>query len=250
MVATAPGMWGRTVSGKNCKALADRVVEAAEAALAAHHSVSPVEVMLRIGWIDGGTVKRWRQGQIDCLEGVLQINPSRISEAIALLRSWAVEEGLVASETDYVAATAQRQALRFSSSGDPAIEQAYRTHWVSGELSERKRERLMEKENRPPELLVIMPLNDDWKCHKCGGTGDLLVMENPGPGCLSCVGLGDLVFLPAGNNLLTRRAKAKSPRHAVVVRFSKTRRRYERQGLMVEPDALAETERELADAAR
>ncbi len=48
-----------------------------------------------------------------------------------------------------------------------------------------------------------------------------------------------------GRCLLTRRAKAKSTRHAVVVRFSRTRRRYERQGLLVEPQALAEAQREL-----
>jgi hypothetical protein len=40
--------------------------------------------------------------------------------------------------------------------------------------------------------------------------------------------------------LLTRRVKVKSTRYAVVVRFSKTRRRYERQGLLVEPQALAD----------
>ena len=44
--------------------------------------------------------------------------------------------------------------------------------------------------------------------------------------------------------LLTRRAKAKSTRHAVIVRFSRTRRRYERQGLLVEPEALADARRE------
>jgi len=48
----------------------------------------------------------------------------------------------------------------------------------------------------------------------------------------------DLEFLPAGDALLTRRAKANSTRSAVVVRFSKTRRRYERQGLLVEHAAL------------
>ena len=47
------------------------------------------------------------------------------------------------------------------------------------------------------------------------------MMEQPGPACLRCVGLGDLEFLPAGNTLLTRRAKAGSARHAVVVRFSR-----------------------------
>jgi hypothetical protein len=238
------------MSAKNRKPLADRVIEAAEAALAAQDYVSPVDVFIGIGWTESGTVKRWRQGQIDCLQSALQTSPSRVSEAMTLLRSWAAERGLLPSETQYVARTPQRQTLRFSKSGDPSVEQLYRTHWVSGELSEKKREHLAEKASRAPELVVILPLNNEWKCHRCGGTGDLLVMENPGPACLRCVGLDDLEFLGAGDALLTRRARAKSPRHAVVVRFSRSRRRYERQGLLVEPQALAQAQRELAEPTR
>jgi hypothetical protein len=143
-----------------------------------------------------------------------------------------------------VARTPQRQTLRFSRSGDHTIEQLYRTHWVSPALSEQKRERLEEKVNRAPELVVVQALHE-WTCHRCGGTGGLLIMETPGPACLNCVGLGDLEFLGAGDALLTRRAKAKSARHAVVVRFSKSRGRYERQGLLVEPQALADAAGEL-----
>jgi ABC-type phosphate transport system substrate-binding protein len=73
-----------------------------------------------------------------------------------------------------------------------------------------------------------------------GGT-----MENPGPVCLRCMGLDDLEFLPAGDALLSRRVKAKSTRFAIVVRFSRSRRRYERQGLLVEPQALSDVQREL-----
>lgn len=156
-----------------------------------------------------------------------------------LFRSWATTQGLFASETAYVARTPQRQMLRFSRSGDPKIEASYRTHWVSPELSEKKRERLAEKASRAPELVVIQPLNMEWTCHRCGDTGDLLMMEDPGPACLPCAGLDDLEYLPAGDALLTRRVKAKSTRHAVVVRFSRTRGRYER-GLLLEPRALAE----------
>jgi hypothetical protein len=230
---------------ENRKKLADRVTTAAEAALAAQDYVAPVDVLLGIGWLDGGTVKRWRQGQVACLDGAMQTNLSRISEAMKLFRSWAVAKGLSPSETAYVARTPQRQTLRFSKSGDPTIEQLYRTHWVSGELSKTKRERLAEKASRAPELVVIQPLNDAWKCHRCGGGGDLLIMESPGPACLRCVGLDDLAFLAAGDALLTRRVRAKSARFAVVVRFSKSRRRYERQGLLVEPHALTEAQREL-----
>ena len=60
-------------------------------------------------------------------------------------------------------------------------------------------------------------------------------------------GVSSFEFLPGGDALLTRRAKAKSARHVVVVRFSKNRRRYERQGLLVEPSPLAEVRRELEE---
>ena len=50
--------------------------------------------------------------------------------------------------------------------------------------------------------------------------------------------LDHLVFLPAGDAKRTRKAHRASRLTAVVVRFSRTRRRYERQGLLVEPDAL------------
>jgi hypothetical protein len=230
---------------QNRKKLSDRVIRAAEAALAARKYVRPIDVLVEIGWLDPGAVKHWQQGQVDYLERVVQTNLPRISEAMRLFRSWATAKGLIPSETNYVARTPSRQTLRFSKSGNPTIEKLYRTHWISSELSGNEREYLAERASRAPELVVIEPLRDSWACHRCGGTGDFLIMENPGPTCLRCAGLDDLEFLPAGDALLTRRAKAKSPRHAVVVRFSRSRRRYERQGLLVEPRALAGAQREL-----
>jgi hypothetical protein len=52
--------------------------------------------------------------------------------------------------------------------------------------------------------------------------------------CVRCAGFGDLVFLPAGDTALTRRALALSTRTAIVVKFSRARRRHERQGALVE----------------
>jgi hypothetical protein len=135
----------RAMSRKNRNTLADRVIKAAEAALAAQDYVSPIDVLVRIGWLDAGSVERWRRGQIDCLERVVQTNLPRISEAMKLFRSWATGRGLFASPTHYVTRTPRRQTLRFSRSGDPTIEGLYRTHWVSRKLSEKKRERLAEK---------------------------------------------------------------------------------------------------------
>ncbi|MDP3076037.1 MAG: hypothetical protein Q8N40_10380 [Bradyrhizobium sp.] len=232
--------FGHVMSRKNRVPLADRVARAAEAALVAQHFVSAIDVLTGIGWLDPGAAERWRRGQIDCLEEVVQIDAPRISKAIRLFGSWATAKELLPSPTAYVGRTPDRPTLRFSRSGNPAIENSYRTHWVSPELSEKKRARLAETASRPPELVVIQPLNTAWICHRCGGSGDLLMMETPGPACLRCVGLDDLTYLPAGDALLTRRAKSKSSRHAVVVRFSRTRGRYERQGLLVEPQALAD----------
>jgi hypothetical protein len=227
---------------KNRENLANRVTATAEAVLAAQGYVAPLDVLVGIGWLDAGAVKRWQQGQVECLERVVQSNLPRISEAMKLFRSWANENGLLASETAYVARTPQRQTLVFSRSRNPTIERLYRTHFVSPKLSERRREQLNEKVARAPELVVIQPLNRDWVCHRCGGTGDLLMMEQPGPACLRCVNLDDLEFLPAGDAKMTRRAQAKSARFAVVVRFSRSRNRYERQGLLVEPRALPDAE--------
>ena len=235
------------MSTKNRQSLADRVARAAETALASQEYVAPLDVLLGIGWLDANTEKRWRLGQIESLEQALQVAPARIAEAMELFQAWVKTKGLLASTAEYVARTPQRQTLRFSRSGDAGSESAYRTHWISPELPERKRERLKEKASRAPELVVIQPLNREWACHRCGGTGDILMMEQPGPVCLGCAGLADLEFVPAGDALLTRRAKAKSARFAVVVRFSRARGRYERRGLLVEAQALSEAEREVAE---
>ena len=67
--------------------------------------------------------------------------------------------------------------------------------------------------------------------------------------CLACADLDHLAFLPAGDAAVTRRARKRSALTAVVLKWSQARKRYERQGLLVEPQALEEAEQEcLADA--
>jgi hypothetical protein len=61
---------------------------------------------------------------------------------------------------------------------------------------------------------------------------------------MSCADLEHLVFLPRGDTALTRRARKHSRLSAVVVRFSRARRRYERQGVLVEEAAITLAEAE------
>jgi hypothetical protein len=90
-------------------------------------------------------------------------------------------------------------------------------------------------------LVVVEPVRD-WSCAECGGTGGLLRMDDAGPLCLACADLDHLVFLPAGDAALTRRSTKASSLSAPVLRWSRARRRYERQGILVEEEALARAE--------
>jgi hypothetical protein len=99
---------------------------------------------------------------------------------------------------------------------------------------------------------VVFSILNDSTCAECGdrlGRGSLLRMEGQRPLCLPCADLDHLVFLPRGDTALTRRATRHSTLHAIVVRFSRARKRYERQGVLVEESALERAECEcLADA--
>lgn len=235
------------MSAGRARSLEQRVLHVAEATLAERKFVSAVDVLVGLGWLPQARLDEWQQGRVDYLERVVTANLNKLSTAMQLFRRWARGRGLVPSETAYVARTRGRQSLRFSVSGNPKIELAYRTHWVSPELSARKREQLAERQSRPPELVVVAPIKD-WTCTECEGTGDLLLMEGPGPLCMRCADMDHLVFLPSGDAALTRRARKASRLAAVVVRFSRSRRRYERQGILVEEAALERAETEcLAD---
>jgi len=103
------------------------------------------------------------------------------------------------------------------------------------------------------EDIKVFISHRDSKCDECGeslGRKAWITLERgKGALCLACAELEQLVFLPTGDAALTRRARKHSVLSAVVLKFSKARGRYERQGLLVEEHALDQAEAEcLADA--
>jgi len=87
----------------------------------------------------------------------------------------------------------------------------------------------------------------DAQCAECGKElfgGSFLRMENGRPLCLGSADLGLLEYLPRGDAAVTRRATKHSVLRAVVVRWSKTRKRYERQGILAQTDAIRRAEEE------
>lgn len=100
--------------------------------------------------------------------------------------------------------------------------------------------------------IVVFWARRDSRCGECGrelAGGSLIRLRDGEAFCMECADLDHLVFLPAGDAALTRRASKHSRLRAVVVRWSRSRKRYERQGILVEEEAAERAEREcLSDA--
>ena len=103
------------------------------------------------------------------------------------------------------------------------------------------------------EEIKVFISHRDSICGECeeslGRKAWITLAGEKGALCLACADLDHLVFLPSGDAALTRRARKHSLLSAVVLKWSRSRKRYERQGLLVEERALEMAEDEcLADA--
>jgi len=110
----------------------------------------------------------------------------------------------------------------------------------------------MEASSEKAKDLLVFMIRKESQCAECGeelGPGRWITLEKKGALCLSCADLDHLLYLPSGDAALTRRATKHSRLHAKVLRWSRTRKRYERQGILVESAALDKAEEEcLSDA--
>jgi hypothetical protein len=106
--------------------------------------------------------------------------------------------------------------------------------------------------DKPDEIKVFIS-NRESKCDDCGeklGRQAWITLQgDKGALCLTCADFDHLTFLASGDTALTRRARKHSLLSAVVLKFSRARRPFERQGLLVEDVALEQAEAEcLADS--
>ena len=221
-----------------------RVITAAEQALAASGVVAPCDVLCGLGWVAPVNVERWRSGRMPHLASVLPVPLERVAEVLDMADRWAAENGLRTVEGAEVTVGRDRRPLRFADDGPDTLERAVRTHWLSPALPAARQERAVQRQNRPPDLVVIEPTTE-FTCAGCGEQDGPLTMEERGPVCLTCADLDHLTFLPSGDATLTRRARAQSTLSAVVVRWNRRRKRYERRGALVEADALERAEQSL-----
>lgn len=102
----------------------------------------------------------------------------------------------------------------------------------------------MSQKPEQPSVFILYKSEECGECEDELSPGESAVRKEAHWLCLSCADLDHLVFLPSGNTALTVRAQKHSGRSAVVVKFSKSRKRNERQGILVEEAALAKAEAE------
>jgi len=97
----------------------------------------------------------------------------------------------------------------------------------------------MNKQNEERKVFIVQK---PTVCGRCGKelhkSSWIELIGEGGALCMDCSKLGALDFLPAGNAAMTRRSKKYSSLWAVVLKWSRARKRYERQGLLVEPEAM------------
>jgi hypothetical protein len=128
--------------------LEQRVMAAANTALDRNQFVAPIEVLTGLGWLRSEHAEAWRRGGVPYLERVTVASLAKLSRALRILRHWAELKGLQPRETVYVSWTPDRHRLRFTKTGDENLERAYRTHWISPELTATKRRRAAETSAR------------------------------------------------------------------------------------------------------
>ncbi len=111
---------------------------------------------------------------------------------------------------------------------------------------------LMEADRKKRDEILVFMTRGEPRCDLCGeqlGSGAWIRTIADRAQCLECADLDHLVFLPRGDTALTRRASKHSRLKAVVLQWARARKRYERQGILVEEEALERAEQECeADA--
>jgi hypothetical protein len=230
----------KVMTSKSQKSIETRTIQAAETALYQRQYVSAMDVLMGMGVLQLSRVEDWKKGKLPYLERAISGSLGKITRIMKTFRQWAIRKELNPRETIYYVRTrGPKKALQFSKSGDPGFERAYRTHYVSSALSEKKQRQLLAKQSQAPD--IVYSIIRDSRCSKCKAEilkGNLLLMEAENPLCLMCAHLNHLVFLPSGDASITRRLRKMSSLSAVVVKFSRARNRYERQGILIEKEAF------------
>lgn len=93
--------------------------------------VCAVDILLQLDYLAKKDYEDWRFGRVDYLEKVCSINLSKLTLINKLISNYSAELDLKGSWTEYNQfGKGVKRRLRFSKSGNKAIEDRYATHYI------------------------------------------------------------------------------------------------------------------------
>lgn len=116
-----------------------RVVRAVAKILARSDVVTPVEVLVEMGNLTQKNYEAWSRGQVPYLERVFEGNLSKANRILRIIGFHAHDLNMRPSRTVYhQRGKGKKRNLRFSKSGNQGVEDAYSTHYIWNQSSEKK----------------------------------------------------------------------------------------------------------------
>ncbi len=231
----------------------NRAITAADGLLKANGSVNLLDVFAEIGWLSRAHLRRWEKGEIDDLFSQIASTRERRIDVVHHFAAWATQTDLKGIDSRKKVRTRDGARELVVMPGAPAeLEAVFHRQYVSPDASVRKQMSVKKKAEKAPDLVVFIKQGrNDTECSECGieiHRRQIFVTEDKQAFCLKCADLDHLEFLPSGHATLSRRARKYSPLNAIVVEWSR-RKRYERRGILVIPEAIEKAEAECLEDA-
>lgn len=224
--------------------LKTRVRKSAKAVLDRDKSIGPIELLVDLGFLHFSHVRQWKieNPHYSELESHIQCGDTKLKQTWSEFLAWVSENKLEPFAADYTAATRSGpRKLQIARDQNSETEKFFRTHFRRRDLTDKQKQRITKKQTKAPDLTVFQLTSESSACIECSETlrkGDLFLLEQQEPVCLECADMAHLEFLPSGDATLTRRARKHSPLSAIVNRFNRRRKRYERQGILVTSESI------------
>lgn len=240
------------MDGRQKTNLSERVERAAQSVLDHEGAVGVIELLQAINFLSHSAVELWRKRHADfeSLQKHIQCGEKKLDLTYKHFQEWVDRNSLESFMGSYASASPSGpETLQVSVDGNPKIEAFFKTKFRPSNLTAAKKTRIEKKFNKPPDLVVFQMTSQSAVCCECDcemEKGDLMLLKNDTPLCLQCADMDHLEFLASGHATLTRRARKASSLSAIVLRFNRRRKRYERLGILVVSEAIDTAEAQCA----
>ena len=177
---------------KPLKNLRYRVLCTAADILVRKAFLSPLDVLMEMGFLNFGHIHDWEMGKTSYLEQIIENDIQKVNCVLKWIRQWAIQKGLKPKEVNYTIKSnnGTNRNLDFTKKGFPKCELAYRIHYFVPHLSKEKEKELHKPLPEAPSTnLIVLRLTDHSQCSQCQKSltrGSLSFLASNRPLCVSC----------------------------------------------------------------